>query len=139
LAPLEARATQDDPLTISAAGLEFPLRWLPDWMSALIRDDSTATRVATKETTQGYEDVIVGAQRLFTTAGWRITDQSARTTMFVGRPRIPFYRRRILKRYPFSTIVVSATAIPGGTHVVVDYPAAAEALAQRFMESLPAK
>jgi hypothetical protein len=131
--------TQDDALTIPAAGLEFPFRWLPDWVAALIGDDPTASGVASQETTLGYEDVIVGAQRLFSKEGWRITGQSARTTTFVGRPRIPFYRRRVLKRSGFSTIVVSATPVPGATHVVVEYPAAAEDLAQRFMESLPAK
>jgi hypothetical protein len=107
-------------------------------MVALIGDEPMANGVASRKTTLGYEDVIVGAQRLFSKEGWRITDQSARTTTFVGRPRIPFYRRRILKRSGFSTIVVSATPVPGGTHVVVEYPAAAEDLAQRFIESLPA-
>jgi len=131
--------TQDDALTVTATGLEFPLRWLPDWMAALIEDDSKASRVATQETTQGYEDVIVGAQRLFKTEGWRITGQSARMTTFVGRPRIPFYRRKILKRCGFSNIVVLATPVRGGTRVVVEYPPPAEGLAQQFMKSLPLK
>ena len=126
-------------MTVTAAGLESPFRWLSDWMAAFIEDDSTASRVACQETPQGYEDVIVSAQRLFKAEGWRITSESARTTTFVGRPRIPFYRRRILKRHGLATAVVSATAVRGGTHVVVEYPAAAEGLARRFMESLPAK
>jgi hypothetical protein len=112
---------------------------MPDWMAALIEDDPAASRLATRETTLGYEDVIVAAQHLFKEEGWRITSESARTTTFVGRPRIPFYRRMTLKRHGTSNIVVSATAVRGGTHVVVEYPAAAEDLARRFVESLPAK
>lgn len=158
MAPLDAHVTQEDALTAAGTGLKFPLRW-PGWMAALVDDDSTASRVASQETTLGCEAVIVGAQRLFKSEGWRITSESARTTTFVGRPRVPwrlvaltavgmlalvvpgflFCRLRILKRYGFSKIVVSATAIRGGTHVVVEYPTAAEDLARRFMESLPAK
>lgn len=139
MAPLDARITQEDALTVTTTGLEFPFRWLPDWLAALADDDSTMTCVINQETTQGYEDVIVGAQRLFKSEGWRITSESARTTTFVGRPQVPFFRRRILKRCGFSNIVVSATAVRGGTHVVLEYPAAAEGLARRFMESLPRK
>jgi hypothetical protein len=139
VAPLDARVTHNDALTITAAGLDVPLRWLPDWMAALVDDDSAASRAASQETTLGYEDVIVGAQRLFKSEGWRITDQSARMTAFVGKPRIPFYRRGLLKHRGFSTVVVSATAVRGGTRVVVEYPAAAEDLARRFVESLPPK
>jgi len=128
-------------------------------MTALIEDDSVESRVASQETTQGYEDVIVGAQRLFKMEGWRIAEQSARSTTFVGRPRIPwllvaltaagmlalivpgvlFYRLMIFKRYGLSNIVVLATPVRGGTHVAVEYAPPAEGLAQQFMESLPAK
>jgi hypothetical protein len=150
--------TQNDSLTIAGTGLEFPLGWLPDWVPALLGDDSMASRVVSRKTAQGYEDVIVGAQRFFATEGWRTTGQSARTTTFLGKPQIPgrvlaltaagflafvvpgvvLYRRGILKRYGFSNIVVSTTPIKGGTQVVVEYPPSAEAIAKRFMETLPA-
>lgn len=159
MAPLDARATQENVLTIAATGLELPFRRVLDGMAALVEDDSSARRVASQETTLGCEDVIVGTQRLFKAQGWRITSESARTTTFVGRPRIPwrlvaltavgmlalvvpgflFCRFTILKRYGFSTIVISATAVRGGTKVVVEYPAAAEVLVQQLMKSLPLK
>jgi hypothetical protein len=112
---------------------------------------------ASKKTSHGYEDVIVGAMTYFAAEDWRYTDQSARKVIFRGRPRIPWhvqalmaagflalvvpgvalYFLHIRKTYRFSDIVVTATPVRGGTEVVVRYPAPASALAERFVEGLP--
>ena len=116
-----------------------------------------AYQEASKKTSHGYEDVIVGAMKYFAAEDWRYTDQSARKVVFRGRPRIPWdmlalmtagflalvvpgvalYFLHIRKTYRFSDIVVTATPVRGGTEVVVRYPAPASALAQGFVEGLP--
>ena len=113
--------------------------------------------VASKKTSDGYEDVIVGALNFFATEGWRPTGQSARTATFFGRPEVPWrdvaltaagylafvvpgvflHHRKIRERYGYSNIVVSATPVKGGTEVTVEYPPPAEPLAQRFVDTLP--
>jgi hypothetical protein len=116
-----------------------------------------AYQEASKKTTHGYEDVIVGAMKFFTAEDWRYTDRSARKVIFRGRPRIPWYMLALMtagflalvvpgvalyilhirKTYRFSDIVVTATPVRGGAEVVVRYPAPASALAERFVERLP--
>ena len=114
-------------------------------------------QVASKTTSHGYEDVIVGAMKFFAAEDWRYTDQSARRVIFRGRPRIPWhmlalmtagflalvvpglalYFLHIRKTYRFSDIVVTATPVKGGTEVAVRYPVPASGLAQRFVAGLP--
>ena len=116
-----------------------------------------AYQEASKKTSHGCEDVIVGAMKYFAAEDWRYTDQSAWKVIFRGRPRIPWcvlalmtagflalvvpgvalYFLHIRKTYRFSDIVVTAIPVKGGTEVVVRYPAPASALAQGFVEGLP--
>ncbi len=117
-----------------------------------------AELAASTTTSSSYEDVIVGAMQFFGAEDWRATDQTARTVVLRGRPRIPWYllllmtlgflafvvpgvalyMLHIRKTYWFTSIIVMATPIPGGTDVVIQHgsPAAA-ALATRFVENLP--
>jgi hypothetical protein len=117
-----------------------------------------AELAASTRTSYGYEDVIVGAMQFFAAEEWRQTDQSARQVTFRGRPGIPWYLLLLMtlgflalvipgmalyllhirKTYWFTSIVVTATPVKGGTNVVIEYgsPAAAR-LARQFAERLP--
>jgi hypothetical protein len=117
-----------------------------------------ADLVTSTKTSHGYEDVIVGALQFFGAENWRETEMTARRVAFRGRPEIPWYllllmtlgflafvvpgvalyMLHIRKTYWFTSIVVSATPVKGGTEVVIYYgsPAAAP-LAQRFVSALP--
>ena len=112
---------------------------------------------ATAKTSHSYEDVIVGAMQFFGAEDWRAMDQTARTVVFRGRPRLPWYMLLLMtmgflafvlpgvalymlhirKTYWFTNIVVSATPIRGGTEVVIQYPQPAQKLAARFVGNLP--
>jgi hypothetical protein len=113
---------------------------------------------ASTTTSSSYEDVIVGAMQFFGAEDWRATDQTARTVILRGRPRIPWYMLLLMtmgflafvvpgvalyllhirKTYWFTSIVVTATPIRGGTDVVIQYGStAAAALASRFVGNLP--
>ena len=112
---------------------------------------------ASAKTSYSYEDVIVGAMKFFGAEDWRATDQTARTVVFRGRPRLPWYMLlamtlgflafvlpgvalymlHIRKTYWFTNIVVTATPIKGGTEVVIQYPEPARKLAARFVGNLP--
>jgi hypothetical protein len=116
-----------------------------------------AYQEASKRTSHGYEDVIVGAMKQFTAEDWRYTDRTARKVIFRSRPKTPWYMLALMTAgflalvvpglalyflhirttYRFSDIVVTATPVRGGTEVVVRYPAPASALAQRFVQGLP--
>ncbi len=117
-----------------------------------------AELAASTKTSDGYEDVIVGAMQFFGAEDWRATDQTARTVVLRGRPRIPWYMLLLMtlgflafvipgvalylvhirKAYWFTNIVVSAAPVKGGTDVVVQYGSRAAApLARRFMAELP--
>lgn len=116
-----------------------------------------ADLVANKQTSLTCDDVVVRAVQFFATENWRPTGQSARTATFQGKPKIPwfmllltvvgfmacivpgviFYILVIRKMYRFLNIVVTATAINGGSDVVVQYPAPAAKLSRRFLEALP--
>lgn len=117
-----------------------------------------ADLVTSTKTSHGYEDVIVGAMQFFGAEEWRETEMSARKVSFRGRPEIPWYLLilmtlgfaafvvpgvalyllHIRKTYWFTSIVVTATPVKGGTEVVIHYgsPAAAP-LAQKFVAALP--
>jgi hypothetical protein len=113
--------------------------------------------VAAAKTSHGYEDVIVSAINFFVERNWRLSEQSARTAAFVGRPAIPwrvqlllgagllalivpgvvYYLLSVRKSYGFAKVVVSATPIHGGTEVAVRHPAPAAPIAQQFVGTLP--
>jgi hypothetical protein len=108
-------------------------------------------------TSLGYEDVIARAVQFFATEKWKPTSQSGRTATFEGKPPIPWfmlllmiigfiaciipgiiiYIALIRKMYRFHNLVVTASAIPGGSEVILQYPPSAEKLARRFLEALP--
>ena len=112
---------------------------------------------ASATTSHSYEDVIVGAMRFFGAEDWRATDQAARTVVFRGRPRLPWYMLlamtlgflafvvpgvalymlHVRKTYWFTNIIVTATPIRGGTEVEIHYPEPARKLAARFVSTLP--
>lgn len=113
---------------------------------------------ASKKTRSSYEDVIVGAMEFFGAEDWRATDMTARTVVLRGRPPIPWYMLLLMtlgflafvvpgvvlyllqvrKRYWFTSVVVTATPIAGGTEVVIEYASPAMApLAERFVGNLP--
>ena len=117
-----------------------------------------AELAASTRTSHGYEDVIVGAMQFFGAEDWRATEQTARTVILRGRPRIPWYLLLLMtlgflafvipgvalyllhirKTYWFTNIVVTATPVRGGTEVVIQYGShAAAPLARRFMAELP--
>jgi hypothetical protein len=112
----------------------------------------------TAKTRHSYEDVIVGAMEFFGAEDWRATDMTARTVVLRGRPRIPWYLLLLLtlgflafvvpgvalyllhirKTYWFTSIIVTAAPITGGTDVVIQYGSPALAtLASRFVGGLP--
>jgi len=117
-----------------------------------------AELAASTTTSSSYEDVIVGAMQFFGAEDWRATDQTVRTIVLRGRPRISWYMLLLMtlgflafvvpgvalyllhvrKTYWFTSIVVTATPIMGGADVVIQYgsPAAAP-LASRFVGRLP--
>ncbi len=98
---------------------EFPMAGLPS---------STTT-------SSSYEDVIVGARQFFGAGDWRATDQTARTAGLRGRPHITWcmlllmtlgflafvvpgvglHLIHISKTHWFTSIIVAATPIRGGT------------------------
>ena len=108
-------------------------------------------------TTLGSEDVIVRAVQFFSTENWKPTSQSTRSATFQGRPAIPWfmllltvvgffaclvpgiimYIMVIKKMYRFRNLVVTASAVSGGSEVTVQYPPPAAKLAARFLEALP--
>ncbi len=113
---------------------------------------------ANTTTSSSYEDVIVGAMQFFGAEDWRATDQTARTVVLRGRPHIPWYMLLLMtlgflafvvpgvalyllhirKTYWFTSVVVTATPIKGGTEVVLQYGSPATApLASRFVGKLP--
>jgi len=109
-------------------------------------------------TSLGFEDVIARAVQFFATENWKPTSQSNRTATFEGKPPIPWfmmlltiagfllcivpgviiYIMMIRKMYRFHNLVVTANPVEGGSEVILQYPPAAEKLAGRFLEALPA-
>lgn len=105
------------------------------------------------------EDVIVRAVQFFSTENWRPTSQSARTATFQGKPPIPWfmilltvigflacivpgiimYIMVIQKMYRFHNLIVTANPASGGSEVILQYPSAAQKLANRFLEALSAQ
>lgn len=96
--------------------------------------------------------------QFFGAEDWRTTEQTARTVVLRGRPRIPWYMLLLMtmgflafvvpgvalyllhirKTYWFTNIVVTATPVKGGTEVVIQYRSEAAApIAQRFVAGLP--
>jgi hypothetical protein len=108
-------------------------------------------------TSLNSEEVIVRAVQFFSTENWRPTSQSARTATFQGKPAIPWlmllltvvgfvaclipgvimYIMVIRKMYRFHNLVVTASPVPGGSEVIVQFPPPAANLAARFLEALP--
>lgn len=113
--------------------------------------------ITSRSTSRSCEDVISCARGVFAAEDWRQTSQCGRSVTFRGRLRLPWYLLVLIAaglltyvvpgvviyllcaRHAcrFTSIVVTATAVRGGTEVAVHHSALAEGLARRFVSQLP--
>lgn len=118
-----------------------------------------ADQVVTTRSSLPADDVIVRAVQFFSSENWRPTSQSQRTATFQGKPPIPWlymlltiagfvacvvpgiimYILVIKKMYRFQNLIVTANILPEGSEVVVQCPASAIKVANRFIAALPGK
>jgi hypothetical protein len=113
--------------------------------------------ITSRSTSRSCEDVFACAREIFAAEDWRQTSQHGRSVTFRGKVRLPWYLLALIAaglltyvvpgivvyllcaRHAcrFTSIVVTATSIRGGTQVAVHYPPLAEGLARRFVSELP--